>query len=83
MNNERFTLPEIIFRPDDIGLSHSFFFFLNHLLIFLTPGLNQSGLSMTIAGSISLLPEDIRDMFWANIGLIGGNTKFPGFSERL
>jgi actin-related protein len=22
-------------------------------------------------------------MFWANIGLIGGNTKFPGFRTRL
>jgi len=22
-------------------------------------------------------------MFWANIGLIGGSTKFPGFKERL
>lgn len=22
-------------------------------------------------------------MFWSNIGLIGGNTKFPGFRQRL
>ncbi|KAJ7291670.1 actin-related protein Arp6 [Mycena rebaudengoi] len=64
MGNERFTVPEIIFRPDDIGLA-------------------QSGLPETIATSISLLPEDIQGMFWANIGLIGGNTKLPGFRSRL
>ncbi|KAF5377934.1 hypothetical protein D9615_006717 [Tricholomella constricta] len=59
MNNERFAVPELIFRLD------------------------QSGLSATIALSISLLPKDLQGMFWANIGLIGGNTKFPGFRSRL
>lgn len=33
--------------------------------------------------SISKLPSDLQGMFWANIGLIGGNTKFSGFRERL
>ncbi|EPT05352.1 actin protein Arp6 [Fomitopsis schrenkii] len=64
MNNERFTVPEIIFRPNDIGLE-------------------QSGIASTVAHSIGLLPEDLQGMFWANIGLIGGNAKFPGFRERL
>ncbi|KAJ3875287.1 actin-related protein Arp6 [Lentinula edodes] len=64
MKNERLSVPEIIFRPDDIGL-------------------NQSGLASTIAESIACLPEDVQPMFWENIGLIGGNTKFPGFRERL
>ncbi|PBK97242.1 Actin/actin-like protein [Armillaria gallica] len=64
MNNERFSVPEIIFRPDDIGL-------------------NQLGLAGTVAASIALLPEDLQPMFWANITLIGGNTKFPGFRDRL
>ncbi|KAF5311711.1 hypothetical protein D9611_009471 [Ephemerocybe angulata] len=64
MNNETFTVPEIIFRPDDIGL-------------------DQAGLPATIAHCISLLPADVQGMFWANIGLIGGNTKFPGFKQRL
>ncbi|EIW74652.1 actin-related protein Arp6 [Coniophora puteana RWD-64-598 SS2] len=64
MGNERFTIPEILFRPDDIGL-------------------DQSGIAATVASSIKLLPEDIQGMFWSNIGLIGGNTKFPGFYERL
>jgi len=64
MNNERFSVPEILFRPDDIGL-------------------DQSGLAATIAAVVSLLPDDLQGMFWANIGLIGGTTKFPGFHERL
>ncbi|KAJ7142229.1 actin-like protein ARP6 [Mycena epipterygia] len=64
MGNERFSVPEVIFRPDDIGLE-------------------RSGLAETIATSISLLPDDIQGMFYANIGLIGGNTKFPGFRRRL
>ena len=46
-------------------------------------GLHQSGLAATIAASVALLPEDLQGMFWANIGLIGGTTKFPGFHERL
>ena len=41
------------------------------------------GLAKTIAYSISLLPEDLRGMFWAHIGLVGGSTKFPGFRDRL
>jgi len=41
------------------------------------------GLASTVAHVISLLPEDLSEMFWANIGLIGGNTKLPGFRARL
>ena len=92
MNNERFTVPELLFRPDDIGMyleeydvvvivaSYRFFnilFFLIHI------GLDQAGLAATISFSISLLPSDLQGMFWANIGLIGGTTKFNGFRERL
>ncbi|KAG6856228.1 hypothetical protein H0H87_006322 [Tephrocybe sp. NHM501043] len=64
MNNERFSVPELLFRPDDIGL-------------------DQSGLAATIAQSISLITSDLQGMFWANIGLVGGCTKFPGFRARL
>ncbi|GJE94184.1 actin family protein [Phanerochaete sordida] len=64
MNNERFTVPEVLFRPDDIGLE-------------------QMGLAKTIAHTISLLPEEVQGLFWANIGLTGGSTKFPGFRDRL
>lgn len=81
MNNERFSVPEILFRPDDIG---QFSFISITLYNYTFPsGLDQSGLAASIAASISLLPDDLQGMFWANIGLIGGTTKFPGFSERL
>lgn len=46
-------------------------------------GLEQIGLAQAIAHSISLLPEELHGMFWGNIGLIGGNTKCPGFVPRL
>jgi actin-related protein 6 len=46
-------------------------------------GLQQAGLGEAIVQSINLLPEDLQGMFWANIGLIGGSTKFPGFAGRL
>jgi hypothetical protein len=54
-----------------------------HSIHLVLSGLEQSGLAATVAESISLLPDDLRGMFWANIGLIGGNTNFPGFYERL
>lgn len=46
-------------------------------------GLDQIGLAQAIAHSISLLPEELHGMFWGNIGLIGGSTKFPGLVRRL
>ncbi|KAI0769101.1 actin-related protein Arp6 [Trametes elegans] len=58
MNNERFSVPEILFHPTDIGYA-------------------------TVAASIAHLPDDLQGMFWANIGLVGGNTALPGFRERL
>ncbi|KZS97377.1 actin-like protein Arp6 [Sistotremastrum niveocremeum HHB9708] len=64
MENERFSVPEVLFRPSDIGM-------------------DQAGLAETIAASISTLPIDLQGMFWANIGLIGGNTRIPSFEERL
>ena len=45
--------------------------------------MDQAGLAATISFSISLLPSDLQGMFWANIGLIGGTTKFRGLRERL
>jgi actin-related protein 6 len=92
MNNERFTVPELLFRPDDIGMYPPNFDLVYDLancasyrcyLIFILIGLDQAGLAATISFSISLLPSDLQGMFWANIGLIGGTTKFSGFRERL
>ncbi|KAH8822327.1 actin-domain-containing protein [Flagelloscypha sp. PMI_526] len=46
-------------------------------------GLDQAGIAESIARSISKQPEELQEMFWANIGVIGGSTEFPGFKERL
>lgn len=81
MNNERFTVPELVFRPDVIG--QSFLDLLPAALDIITSGLDEGGLAEMIVFSISKLPDDLQGMFWSNIGLIGGNTKFKGFRERL
>lgn len=88
MNNERFCVPEVLFRPDDIGET-SFVVYSRRVLCHyrathdLPAGLEQMGVAHTVALCISLLPVDLRGMFWANIGLMGGNTKFSGFRSRL
>ncbi|EIW59290.1 actin-like protein Arp6 [Trametes versicolor FP-101664 SS1] len=46
-------------------------------------GLDQAGISATVAASISLLPQDLQGLFWANIALIGGTTALPGLRARL
>ncbi|KAG1837315.1 hypothetical protein DFJ58DRAFT_917398 [Suillus subalutaceus] len=56
---------------------------LHHQMNYILLGLEQSGLAATVTASIALLPDDLRGMFWANIGQIGGSTNFPGFYERL
>ncbi|KAG9086649.1 Actin- protein 6 [Ceratobasidium sp. 370] len=42
-------------------------------------GLAQKGLVETVANSIESLPEEMRGVAWANIGLVGGNCLFDGF----
>ena len=46
-------------------------------------GLAQVGLAHTVAHSIESLPEELRGVAWANVGLVGGNCLFDGFQERL
>ncbi|KAL1688060.1 actin-domain-containing protein [Schizophyllum commune] len=64
MGNERFSVPELLFTPSDIGL-------------------DQAGIAHAVASSVAALPDDLQGIFWANIGLVGGCTKFEGFRERL
>lgn len=85
MGNERFTVPEVLFHPRDVGepdisrQTNSFPFTNSRT------GLNQTGLPQTIATCISSLevPDDIRGLFWANIGLMGGNFCMEGIVPRL
>lgn len=46
-------------------------------------GLEQGGIAETIAASIAAVPTELQGMFWAHIGLIGGNMMFPGIERRL
>ncbi|KAF9176945.1 Actin- protein 6 [Haplosporangium sp. Z 767] len=64
MNNERFTVPEILFNPSDIGME-------------------QAGIPEAIVDAISTCDEDIQGMLYANVVLVGGNAKLPGFKRRV
>ncbi|SCV69178.1 BQ2448_2198 [Microbotryum intermedium] len=91
MNNERFTVPEILFNPTTIGeLSETFKYDTLHSshivddpVLPIAPDLNQQGLSECIATCINSLPIQLQGLFWSNIILVGGSTLFPGFQERL
>ncbi|KAL5482894.1 ARP6_2 [Sanghuangporus weigelae] len=39
--------------------------------------------SHTVADVISSLPEDMQELFWTNVGFIGGNVRLSGFRNRL
>ncbi|KAF9943143.1 Actin- protein 6 [Mortierella alpina] len=64
MNNERFTVPEILFNPSDIGM-------------------DQAGIPEAIVDAISSCDEEIQGMLYANVVLVGGNAKLPGFRKRV
>lgn len=64
LGNERFTVPEILFSPKDIGMT-------------------QAGIPDMILQSLSVLPTGLHPAFLANVMVVGGNTLFPGFLERL
>lgn len=62
--NERFTVPELIFTPSDIGMQ-------------------SEGLVGTILQSLEVLPKGLWQAFLANVVVVGGTSKLPGFVQRL
>ncbi|KAF9978320.1 Actin- protein 6 [Actinomortierella ambigua] len=64
MNNERFTVPEILFHPSDVGME-------------------QAGIPEAIVEAISSCDPEIQGMLYANIVLVGGNARLPGFRKRV
>lgn len=62
--NERFTVPELVFTPSDIGMQ-------------------SEGLVGTIMQSLEGLPKGLWQGFLANIVVVGGTSKLPGFVQRL
>eukprot|EP01095_Lingulamoeba_sp_RSL-Kostka_P013472 TRINITY_DN559_c3_g1_i1.p1 TRINITY_DN559_c3_g1~~TRINITY_DN559_c3_g1_i1.p1 ORF type:complete len:390 (-),score=134.56 TRINITY_DN559_c3_g1_i1:136-1305(-) len=67
VNNENFTCTEPLFKPNMIGLE--------------SDGIHQC-LSNTIIQSTEN-DLDLRNNFYQNIVLSGGNTMFPGITDRL
>ncbi|KAM7540673.1 hypothetical protein Aperf_G00000026948 [Anoplocephala perfoliata] len=65
LNNERFTVPELLFHPSDVGYSEM--------------GISEASKYLLT----ERLPPAVRPGAMANIVLIGGNSKFPGYKERV
>lgn len=61
---ELFTVPELLFRPSDIGLE-------------------QCGIVEGVMQAVDGMSEPMMALCLANIVLVGGSTKFPGFIERF
>lgn len=64
LNNERFTVPEILLNPSNLGM-------------------DCMGLAEAIVKSIKLCPKEYQSALSDNILLIGGNSNFPGYKERI
>jgi actin-related protein 6 len=64
MNNERITVPELLFTPSDIGL-------------------NQAGISEAIVQAVSSTREYVQNVLYDCVLLVGGNTIFENYKERL
>ncbi|KAI0858481.1 actin family [Xylaria cubensis] len=64
LRNERFTIPELLFNPSDIGM-------------------RQPGLPELIMQSLQCLPHGLWPGLLANILVVGGNSLFDGFIQRL
>jgi len=46
-------------------------------------GSRQGGLADAVMQAVETAPEEVRSLLLANIVLVGGNCKMPGFHERL
>ncbi|KAJ2965582.1 hypothetical protein NUW58_g10860 [Xylaria curta] len=64
LRNERFTIPELLFNPSDVGV-------------------RQPGLPELVLQSLQCLPRGLWPGLLANILVVGGNSLFDGFTERL
>ena len=64
LNNERFTVPELLIHPSNIGMG-------------------SIGIGEAIVKSILKCPKKQQIHLSQNIVLIGGNTNFFGYKERI
>ena len=64
LGNERFTPPELLFNPGNVGMQ-------------------QAGLAELVMHSLSSVPTGLWGVMLANVYLVGGNARLPGFKERM
>ena len=64
LRNERFVVPELLFRPSDLRV-------------------RQPGLGELVMQSLAVLPIGLWPGLLANVVVVGGNARFPGFVQRL
>ncbi|CAG8441060.1 6959_t:CDS:10 [Diversispora eburnea] len=74
MNNERFTVPEILFNPSDIGMKQA--------------GIPEVIVESINAVLPEMFPfsvneVDLQGLFYSNIVLVGGNSLFSGYKSRI
>jgi len=46
-------------------------------------GSNQGGIAEAVIQAVSACSEELKSILLANIVVVGGNSKLPGFLERL
>jgi actin-related protein 6 len=46
-------------------------------------GSKQGGIADAVIQAVEASPEELRSLLLANIVLVGGTSKLPGFQERL
>ena len=82
IGSERFRAPEILFRPDVVGMyaywSLILFLFSERLVGEELPGVHD-----LVMSSVMKTDLDLRRSLFSSIVLSGGSTLFPGFGARL
>jgi actin-related protein 6 len=68
LNNERVSIPELLFHPGDLGVGTY---------------MSQAGVPELIQQSIEAAPENMRPLLYSNILVCGGNAQIPNFAERV
>lgn len=67
LNNERITVPELLFHPSDIGMNQA--------------GIAETIVqSVEKSGCFS---DEQKQLLYDSVILVGGSTKFPNFKERV
>lgn len=64
LTNERFTVPELLFRPGVLGVG-------------------QAGVAEAAAQSLEGLSPEEQSLLLANVVLVGGTSRLPGFKDRI